>query len=184
MSVPSIKSLIVEALTANRPLDHVHHAFMIDKFTKTFKPVGMRYMPRWNTPMNEVYAFFRQRGATDEQLAQWESEWGELVKSCQKRAKMRALNEVSIETILKAKLRGTGIKYQMRKQQYRVALTLSMSHNTQALFYIQHSKFREQLDKILPAVKMLNDLMDDLGQPIRMKTLENLQSGRWNEVEE
>ena len=57
----------------------------------------------------------------------------------------------------------------MRKQQYRVALTLTMGHYTQATFYIQHSKFRKQLDMVLPAVNQLNQLMDELGQPIRVR---------------
>ena len=106
---------------------------------------------------------------TPDEFEQWNQEWEELVHACEKRAKKRALNEISIETILKAKLKGTGIRYQMRKQQYRVALTLTMGHYTQATFYIQHSKFREQLDMVLPAINQLNQLMDELGQPIRVR---------------
>lgn len=112
---------------------------------------------------------------------QWNVEWDELVNSCAKRAKLRSMNEVSIDAILKEKLKGTELKYRVKRQQYRVTLTLVMKHNVQATFIIQHSKFRQQLEKILPAVKQLNDLMDDLGQPVKIKTLEH--NGNWETAE-
>lgn len=112
---------------------------------------------------------------------QWNEEWDELVNSCAKRAKLRSMNEVSIDTILKEKLTGTGLKFRVKRQQYRVTLTLVMKHNVQATFIIQHSKFRQQLEKILPAVQQLNDLMDDLGQPIKIKTIERY--ANWEETE-
>jgi len=112
---------------------------------------------------------------------QWNEEWDELVNSCAKRAKLRSINEISIDAVLKEKLKGTELKYRIKRQQYRVTLTLVMKHNVQATFIIQHSKFRQQLEKILPAAQLLNELMDDLGQPIKIKTLEH--NGKWEEAE-
>lgn len=113
--------------------------------------------------------------------SQWNEEWDELVNSCAKRAKLRSMNETSIDVVLKEKLAGSGLKYKVKRQQYRVTLTLVMKHNVQATFIIQHSKFRQQLEKILPAVQQLNELMDDLGQPIKIKTLER--NAKWEETE-
>lgn len=102
----------------------------------------------------------------------WDEEWNELLTSCAKRAKLRTMSETSIETVLQDRLHDSGMDYIIKKQQYRVTLTLKMKHNVQATFIIQHSKFRQQLEKVLPAVQQLNDLMDDLGQPVKIKTLD------------
>lgn len=147
----------------------VKREFLLDKFVKIHEPINLRGIPRNYAAYDEFVQSLYRLGVTPDEFEQWNQEWEELVHACEKRAKKRALNEVSIETILKAKLKGTGIRYQMRKQQYRVALTLTMSHHTQATFYIQHSKFREQLDMVLPAINQLNQLMDELGQPIRVR---------------
>ena len=56
-----------------------------------------------------------------------------------------------------------------------------MKHNVQATFIIQHSKFRQQLEKILPAMEQLNELMDDLGQPIKIKTYDRYAD--WQEAD-
>ena len=164
MATPSIKSLIVNALVGNAlvgkiDMMRVKREFLLDKFVKIHKPLNLRGIPRNYAAYDEFVQSLYRLGVTPDEFEQWNQEWEELVHACEKRAKKRALNEVSIETILKAKLKGTGIRYQMRKQQYRVALTLTMSHYTQATFYIQHSKFREQLDMVLPAINQLNQLM-------------------------
>jgi uncharacterized protein YukE len=169
MATPSIKSLIVNALVGKIDMMRVKREFLLDKFIKIHKPLNLHGIPRNYSAYDEFVQSLYRLGVTPDEFEQWNQEWEELVHACEKRAKKRALNEISIETILKAKLKGTGIRYQMRKQQYRVALTLTMGHYTQATFYIQHSKFREQLDMVLPAVNQLNQLMDELGQPIRVR---------------
>ena len=169
MANPSIKSLIVDALIGKMEMQRVQREFMLDKYIQTHKPRNLRGIPRSYSPYKEFEQSLINNGVTTDELELWGKEWQELVHGCEKRAKKRALNEVSIETMLKAKLTGTGILYHLRKQQYRIAVTLTMSHNTQATFYIQHSKFREQLDMVLPALAQLNQLMDNLGQPIRIR---------------
>lgn len=169
MAVPSIKSLIVDGLIGKTDIMRVKREFMLDKFIKIHKPLNLRGIPRSHVPYNEFEQGLIRLGVTPDELEQWDQEWQKLVHSCEKRAKMRTFNEVSIETLLKAKLKDTGIRYHLRKQQYRVVLTLTMGHHTQATFYIQHSKFREQIDMVLPAIAQLNQLMDSLGQPIRVK---------------
>ena len=169
MAAPSIKSLIVNALVGKIDMMRVKREFLLDKFVKIHNPLNLRGIPRNYAAYDEFVQSLYRLGVTPDEFEQWNQEWEELVHACEKRAKKRALNEISIETILKAKLKGTGIRYQMRKQQYRVALTLTMGHYTQATFYIQHSKFREQLDMVLPAINQLNQLMDELGQPIRVR---------------
>ena len=181
MAVPSIKSLIVDALIGKIDMMRVKREFILEKFIKIHKPVNLRGIPRSHTPYDEFVQSLYRLGVTQDELEQWDQAWEELVHTCEKRAKKRALNEVSIETLLKAKLKGTDIRYHMRKQQYRVALTLTMGHYTQATFYIQHSKFREQLDMVLPAVNQLNQLMDELGQPIRVRNRDY--HIHWNEPE-
>jgi hypothetical protein len=181
MAVPSIKSLIVDALIGKIDMMRVKREFILEKFIKIHKPVNLRGISRSHTSYDEFVQSLYRLGVTPDELEQWDHAWEELVHTCEKRAKKRALNEVSIETLLKAKLKGTGIRYQMRKQQYRVALTLTMGHYTQATFYIQHSKFREQLDMVLPAVNQLNQLMDELGQPIRVRNRDY--HINWNEPE-
>ncbi len=182
MATPSIKSLIVNALVGKTSLERVEREFLLNKYIKIHSPFNMRGIPRAYVPMSEFLQGLKRNGVTDAELDEWEAEWVELVRSCEKRAKMRTMNELSIETLLRAKLAGSGIRYTLRKQQYRVALTLTMSHNTQATFYIQHSKFREQLDMVLPAVEQLNRLMDELGQPIRVKNLDR--SADWRDLDE
>lgn len=172
MAVPSIKSLIVDALIGKIDILRVKREFLLNRFIQIYKPHNLRGIPRSYAAYNEFEQGLIRNGVTREELDRWSQEWEELVHSCEKRAKKRAFYEVSIETILKDRLAGTGIRYHMRKQQYRIAVTLTMSHNTQATFYIQHSKFREQLEKVLPALQQLNQLMDDLGQPIRIRALD------------
>lgn len=172
--------MIVDALTGKYPLERVQREFLLEKFMAVFKPRTTRGIPRWNCSFSDFLAALKRLTVTDELMAQWNTEWQELVRTCEKRAKMRKLNEVSIETLLNAKLQGTGIKYVLKKQQYRVTLTLTMNHNVQGTFYIQHSKFREQLDKVLPAVLQINQLMDELGQGIRIRAIDK--RAAWKEV--
>lgn len=181
MALPSIKSLIVDALIGKIALERVQREFMLDKYIKDYKPHNLRGIPRSSAPIKDFLQGLANNGVTIADLDQWTKEWHVLVHSCEVRSKKRKFNEISIENVLKAKLSGTGIKYQLRKQQYRVALTLTMSHNTQATFYIQHSKFREQLEMIMPAVERLNNLMDELGQGIRVRAFDR--NANWNEFE-
>ena len=136
MATPSIKSLIVNALVGKIDMMRVKREFLLDKFIKIHKPLNLRGIPRNYAAYDEFVQSLYRLGVTPDEFEQWNQEWEELVHACEKRAKKRALNEVSIETILKAKLKGTGIRYQMRKQQYRVALTLTMSHYTLANPYV------------------------------------------------
>lgn len=181
MAVPSIKSLIVDALTGKVSIERVQRQFLIEQYIKAYKPRNLRGIPMHTASLADLKQSMKRIGVTDEHLEQWDALWIENVHACEKRAKLRSLNEVSIETLLKSKLAGTGIQYQLKKQQYRVALTLSMSHNTQATFYILHSKFREQLDKVLPSVMQLNQLMDELGQGIRIRAYNK--RDHWIEVD-
>ncbi len=181
MAVPSIKSLIVDALIGTKDILRVKREYLLDKYVKTHHPRSLRGIPRSYAPYGEFEQALIINGVSRSELSQWNNEWEELVHTCEKRAKKRSLSELSIETILKDKLKGTGIRYHLRKQQYRIAVTLSMNHNMQATFYILHSKFREQLERVLPALQQLNLLMDELGQPIRIRAIDYRLD--WNEVE-
>ena len=167
----SIKSRIVTALVNHASLERLHNEYLLQEYCTAHRRTAYsRRSPGLWLSYDEFVKELQRVGATSAEITQWNEGWQQLVSSCEKRAKMRSLNEVSIERILQSKLQGTGIKYHMLKQQYRVALTLTMSHNMQATFYIQHSRFREQLDQILPTVQQLNQLMDTLGQAIKMRT--------------
>ena len=132
---------------------------------------------QWTSAENLV-AFFIE---TDKAITQWkEKEWPQVIFQAQKKAKMKSINENTIETMLQLKLKGTGIQYALEKQKTRVKALFNIGNNTQVEMFVTHKKFPEQITSVVNTLTAIKQMVDDTGITINMK---RLSSGvNWKEV--
>lgn len=108
--------------------------------------------------------------ALDSLLPQWETgDWEKTVRECQKKAKMDELNIRTIETLIRMKLKGTGIAFAIEEQQLRVKVYFRLEKNTQLKLYLSRKKFMEQMDAALDTVRQLYKLVQSTGLHISVK---------------
>lgn len=107
--------------------------------------------------------------------------WDEILLKAEKQAKQRRMAEVSIENLVKLKLRGTGLQYRMEPQKLRMAVFLKLHGNQQMQIALSHKTFMEQIDGVIEAARMINKVMQDAGQIIRMR---NAAPHGWHNPEE
>ncbi len=130
----------------------------------------------WVSPADAV-KFLRE---IDTLIPQWiETEWPKTLLEAQKKAKMRAMSENTIKTMVSLKMKDAGIPYAFIYQKQRVKVIFNMGHNTQMEMFISHKKFQEQIDKVIQNAKAIKELMDETDITISMKKVDKYLT--WNE---
>lgn len=123
----------------------------------------------WVSPA-QVIAYLQK---IDEIIPQWiDQDWPVIIQEAQKKAKMRSMNENTIQTMVKMKLKGTGIPYTFVKQKMRVKVYFDIGHGQMMSMVLSHKKFPEQIDKVIHTAKTIKTLMDETSCPISMKKLD------------
>lgn len=121
--------------------------------------------------------------ALDSLLPQWEkNDWPKVMRESQKMAKMEELNAHTIETMVRMKLKGTGIPFAIEEQKLRIKVYFLLADNTQLELYLSRKKFMEQMDAALNTVHQLYDLVQSTGLTIAVKRRNKFI--RWQETDE
>lgn len=132
---------------------------------------------QWTSAENLVTFFIE----TDKAITKWkEKEWEQVMFEAQKKAKMKSINENTIETMLQLKLKGTGIQYAIEKQKTRVKALFNIGNNTQVEMFMTHKKFPEQIASVANTLTAIKQLVDNTGITINMKRVSSNVS--WKEV--
>lgn len=100
----------------------------------------------------------------------------QIISSCkakiqkrQKKAKMKAMSKATVTAVVKSTLKGTGIKYKLDLNENRAFLTVKLDHDLETKFALSYKDFMKKIAHVVPTVKQLNTIMQNLDQPLRIK---------------
>lgn len=96
--------------------------------------------------------------------------WEEILRKAEKQAKSRQMAEVSITHLVHRKLAGTGLQYRLQPQKLRVSVFLKLHGNQQLQIALSHKNFMNQIDRVIETACMIDKLIQEAGQPVRMRT--------------
>lgn len=87
----------------------------------------------------------------------------------QKKAKMKAMNRATVTAVVKSTLKGTGIKYKLDLNENQAYLTVKLDHDLETKFALSYKDFMKKIVHVVSTVEQLNTIMQNLGQPLRIK---------------
>lgn len=109
----------------------------------------------------------------DTLIPQWiVQEWPSFMLEAQKMAKIRNINENTIETMLKTRLDGTGITYHAEKQKLRVKAYFNIGSGMQVEWFISHKNFVQQIDSVVKAVTLIKEAAEQGGSTFTAKAVD------------
>ena len=110
-------------------------------------------------------------------LLQLDKDMPSIIKACkksilqaEKKAKMKALNKSTVASVVKATLKGTGIKYKLDLRDTQAYLTVKLDHGLETKFALSYKDFMKKIVYVVSTVEQLNSIMQNLGQPLRIKS--------------
>ena len=72
----------------------------------------------------------------------------------------RAVNKQTAEALITNYLADSGLKYSLEMQTHRAAVRVELNKKKSAKFYIYYKRMYDELEKLVPAVESLNDIID------------------------
>ena len=109
-------------------------------------------------------------------LLQLDKDMPTIIKTCkadilkeEKKAKMKALSKATVSSVVKATLKGTGIKYKLDLHDSRAYLTVKLDYDLETKFALSYKDFMKKIVHVTSTVEQLNTIMRNLGQPLRIK---------------
>ncbi|MBQ7019523.1 MAG: hypothetical protein IJN30_00825 [Bacteroidales bacterium] len=75
----------------------------------------------------------------------------------------RAINQQTAEALITGYLKYSGLSYSLETQANRARITVDLNKKKYARFYIYYKNLYDDLEKLLPAVESLNNLIDTFG---------------------
>lgn len=150
---------------------------------------------------NEGMTIFVGRGANNgyyvkgvrletvvELIVQIDNELPEIITKCQeqilkeeKKAKKLALSKSTIDTVVKATLKDTGIQYKLSLSSQKAILTLRLDNGLETNIHLSYKNFMDKIPYIKSTVERLNGIMSELGQPLRIKATYYRDKESWME---
>lgn len=109
-------------------------------------------------------------------LLQVDLDMPQFISSCkaailkeQKKAKMKAMSKATVTAVVKSTLKGTGIKYKLDLNENQAYLTVKLDHDLETKFALSYKDFMKKIVYVVSTVEQLNKIMQNLGQPLRIK---------------
>ena len=72
----------------------------------------------------------------------------------------RAVNKQTAEALITRYLKDSGLDYSLEMQTNRAAVRITLNKKKTARFYIYYKRMYDELEKLVPAVESLNDIID------------------------
>lgn len=91
------------------------------------------------------------------------------VKEIRKKEKILEINQNTVSNIVKTTMEGTGIEYKLDLYKQQAFLTLYLNHGLETKIRLPYKDFMSKIKHVVDMVHQLNDLMETIGQPIRIK---------------
>ena len=128
----------------------------LDKIENTFlEDHGYRYASRMTESGRTMY---------EELIARIMPELNERLEGLPLKVKKmlmkRAVNKQTAEALITNYLADSGLKYSLEMQTHRAAVRVELNKKKSAKFYIYYKRMYDELEKLVPAVESLNDIID------------------------
>lgn len=128
----------------------------LDKVEETFlNDHGYRYANRMSAKAKEMYQELLDR-IMPELIGRLEG----LPLKVKKMLMKRAVNRQTAEALITRYLADSGLRYSLEMQAQRARVDVVLNKGKRASFYVYYSRMYDELEKLLPAVESLNDIID------------------------
>lgn len=115
--------------------------------------------------------FFNRRSKDQANL---ESTWEEIrpeieqhiaetLKRCRSRKMVTEIRQLTAQTLIKEAMDKAELKCLIVPQTYRAKVAVRLGRNSKFVFYISYKRTAEDLERCIPAVKTMIEMMDSLG---------------------
>lgn len=128
----------------------------LDKIENTFlEEHGYRYASRMTVSGKTMYKELLER-IMPELTERLEG----LPLKVKKMLMKRAVNKQTAEALITNYLADSGLKYSLEMQTHRAAVKVELNKKKSAKFYVYYKRMYDELEKLVPAVESLNDIID------------------------
>lgn len=115
-------------LSAGLPLDEVYAKYIEDRYKRTMLGLSREKREEVCAHPDKYYPEFRKR---------WDEDWQKKVSEVEKLQKKQNLEQLMVRTLLKARLRGTGIQFRITHQEDKVKVVYSMPKKKEVAFTLR-----------------------------------------------
>lgn len=133
---------ILYLLGAGQPLDELHEKYMEDRYKRTMLGLPREKREEVCAHPEQFYPEYRKR---------WEADWQKKVNEMEKIIKKQRLEQLMVRTLLKARLKGTGIQFRITHQDDKVKVVYSMPKRKEAVFSF-HTPTKDTIELITKQV--------------------------------
>ena len=112
-------------LEAGLPLDDVYAKYIEDRYKRTMLGLPREKREELCAHPDQYYPELKRR---------WDNDWRRKVTEVEKTLKKLRLEQLMIRTLLRARLRGTGIEFRITRQDVRVKVVYSLPKRKEVAF--------------------------------------------------
>lgn len=87
----------------------------------------------------------------------------EILKKCRSRKMVTEIRQLTAQTLIKEAMNKAELKCLIVPQTYRAKVAVRLGRNNKFVFYISYKRTAEDLERCIPAVKTMIDMMENLG---------------------
>lgn len=125
-------------LEAGLPLDDVYDKYIEDRYKRTMLGLPRERREEVCAHPDKYYPDFSRK---------WDADWQRKVSEVEKLLKRQHLESIMVRTLLRARLKGTGIQFRITHQEERVKVVYSMPKKKEVAFTLR-APDREMIDAI------------------------------------
>lgn len=115
-------------LSAGLPLDDVYAKYIEDRYKRTMLGLSREKREEVCAHPDKYYPEFKKK---------WDDDWQKKVSEIEKLQKKQKLEELMVRTLLKAKLKGTGIQFRITHQEERLKVVYSMPKKKEVAYTVR-----------------------------------------------
>lgn len=99
----------------------------------------------------------------DEIRPEIEQHIAETLKKCRSRKMVTEIRQLTAQTLIKEAMNKAELKCLIVPQTYRAKVAVRLGRNNKFVFYISYKRTAEDLERCIPAVKTMIEMMENLG---------------------
>ena len=115
-------------LSAGLPLDDVYAKYIEDRYKRTMLGLPREKREEVCAHPDQFYPEYRRR---------WDEDWQRKVSEVEKLLKKQKLEQLMVRSLLRARLRGTGIQFRIAHQDEKVKVVYSMPKKKEVAFTLR-----------------------------------------------
>lgn len=133
---------ILYLLCAGLPLDDVYAKYIDDRYKRTMMGLSREKREEVCAHPDKYYPEYKRR---------WDEDWQKKVSEVEKLRKKQALAQLMVRTLLRERLRGTGIQFRITYQEDKVKVIYSLPKKKEVA-YILRTPDRDTIESITSQV--------------------------------